>query len=42
MTKSREHNRVTMTPALTSDLVSRICIGSAAYLLYSLSKEFHI
>ena len=42
ITKSREDNWVTMTLALTSDLVSRICIGSGAYLLYSVSKEFQI
>ena len=31
-----------MTLNLTSDLVSRNCIESGAYLLYSLRKEFQI
>ena len=31
-----------MTLNLTSDLVSRKCIESGAYLLYSLRKEFQI
>ena len=35
MTKCR-HNCVTVTLNLTSDLVSRKCIESGAYFLYSL------
>ena len=30
------HNKVTVTLNLTSDLVSRNCIESGAYLLYSM------
>ena len=40
MTKCRKPPWVTLT--LTSDLVSRICIASGAYLLYSLRQEFII
>ena len=36
------HNWVTVTLNLTPDLVSRNCIESGAYLLYSLRKEFQI
>ena len=36
------HNWVTVTLNLTSDLVSRNCIESGAYLLYSLRYEFQI
>ena len=36
------HNWVTVTLNLTSDLVSRNCIESDAYLLYYLRKEFQI
>ena len=36
------HNWVTVTLNLTSDLVSRNCIESGAYLLYSLSQEFQL
>ena len=31
-----------VTATLTSNLVSRICIESGAYLLYCLRKEFQI
>ena len=33
------HNWVTVTLSLTSDLVSRNCIESGAYLLYYFRKE---
>ena len=42
MTKYPYHNWVTVTLNLTSDLVSRNCIKSGAYLLYSLRLEFQI
>ena len=34
------HNTITVTLNLTSDIVSRNCIESGAYLLYSLRLEF--
>ena len=36
------HYWVTVTLNLTSDLISRNCIESGAYLLYSLRIEFQI
>ena len=42
MTKCRVPLLSTVTLTLTSDLASRNCIGSGAYLLHSLRLEFQI